>query len=461
MKSQELPIAGREKTGQTAGSAELAALLHRCRKNPAHDFTAGSCPRRDIWAMAAGICALPAGGPLCVCAADKALIAAALVAALHGGPQVVLPYGFSLHALRETRQHIPFSRLLCDAEGCRFSGAATVTPAMLSRTARLPEQHCRPDEPAVNLFTGGSTGAPRLWSKTPANLLAEAAFLIRRFGITDGDIILSTVPAQHIYGLLFSVLVPLVCGCSVLAPLYSFPQEIVAAAREQRASVLVSVPVQYHALQASSVGRHALRLAFSSAGELHPQDAAFFYDTTGIPVTEIFGSTETGGIAWRDSPAENPAWQPFAAVDVKIKNSRIMVRSAYLSPELPRTGDGFFITADRAEPCGEQGFMLKGRADTVIKVGGRRVDLAEVCTKIKQLDGVDDAVVFVLQTRRGRGCETAAFVAGSLNASQLRQRLAAVCEPYAIPRHIQVGAAIPVLASGKYDRAAIQGFFIS
>ena len=47
----------------------------------------------------------------------------------------------------------------------------------------------------------------------------------------------------------------------------------------------------------------------------------------------------------------------------------------------------------------------------------------------------------------------AALVAGAIDALTLRRSIAKVCEPYALPRHIKIVDAIPVLSTGKYDRA--------
>jgi len=461
MKSQGIPPLTSPELSTNKLPFDLAALLVRCRQNPQKDFTAGGCTRAEVFRLASAICRLKAEGAVCLCSTDKALIAAALLAALHGGPQLVLPYGSSSQALREARESIPFSCLLSDTAGSGIPGSTTITTAMLAGAGTLPEKHVSSDAPILRLFTGGSTGKPKLWSKTPANLLGEAAFLISKFGFIPDDVILCTAPPQHIYGLLFSVLAPLISGCTVLAPLYSFPQEIVDAARTLQASVLVSVPVQYHVLHAANPRKHSLRMAFSSAGALHPQDAAFFHGKTGLPVTEIFGSTETGGIAWRESLGKNEPWRPFEELQWKIAKSRLLVRSAFLSPELPRNGDGFFATADRAEACDACSFTLHGRADEIVKVGGKRVDLAEVCAKVKQLEAVDDAVVFARQIRKGRGAEIAAFVAGSIDAVQLRQGLSEICEPYAMPRHIIIQEAMPLLPTGKYDREKIEGFFES
>jgi len=459
MKSQGIPRPAAPGRTEHAMPAGLKSLLQRCRSNPLQAFTAEGCNRARVLSLAAGICGLKKDGPLCLCSADKALVAAALLAAAHGGPRLVLPYAFSRQALFEAREAMPFACILSDTSEHDLPGAAVITPEMLDCQGRLPEEPCLPDEPIARLFTGGSTGKPKGWSKTLRNLFGEAGFLADTFGITPDDIILSTVPPQHIYGLLFCVLVPLIAGCKILEPVYTFPQEILDAALQERASILVSVPVQYHVLKVDNLQQYALRMAFSSAGVLRSHDAAFFHAKTGIAVTEIFGSTETGGIAWRRSPADSQAWQPFDDVQWKIERERLLARSDFLSPELPRDRDGFFATADRAEPGAGLSFTLHGRADDIVKVGGKRVDLAEVCAKIKQIDGVEDAVVFALPTHRGRGSEIAALVAGSIEAPQLRQRLSEICEPYASPRHIKIVEAIPALATGKHDREMIEGFF--
>jgi acyl-coenzyme A synthetase/AMP-(fatty) acid ligase len=135
------------------------------------------------------------------------------------------------------------------------------------------------------------------------------------------------------------------------------------------------------------------------------------------------------------------------------------VRSDFLSPELPRDQDGFFTTADRAEPCGADSFTLLGRADDIVKVGGRRVDLSEICDKLKTLSGVRDAVVFAMHARTGRGSDIAALIAGTADAAAIRAGLVQICEPYAIPRHIKIVDAIPVLPTGKHDREKIEKFF--
>jgi acyl-coenzyme A synthetase/AMP-(fatty) acid ligase len=438
----------------------LTHLLHRITGSPPQAFIAGGQTVADICRLAAGICSRTAPDePLCLWTQDKIRIAAALLAAACGGPRIIIPYAFSPQALDEARSSIPFSKILAGDATITPAGCSSVIPESVLHPEPLRHAAADADIPRIMLFTGGSTGTPKLWSKTARNLFGEALLLAETFGIGPHDCILSTVPPQHIYGLLFSVLVPLVSGCSVLEPVYCFPQEILAAARTARATILVSVPPHYHVLQTDSLQPYALRLAFSSAGMLPAPDAGYFHEKTGIAVTEIYGSTETGGIAWKASPADSRVCRTFKGIDWKIHNGRLLVRSAFLSPELRRDQDGFFTTADRAEACGADSFTLHGRADDIVKVGGRRVDLSEICDKVKTLAGVQDAVVFAMQARTGRGSDIAALIAGRTEAAALRAGLAEICEPYAMPRHIRIVESIPVLPTGKHDRETIKKFF--
>jgi len=439
---------------------KLSDFFDHITDSPLRAFIAGGHTCGDVCRLAAGICSRTSPDePLCLWTQDKSLTAAALLAAAIGGPRVIIPYAFSPHAFDEARSSISFSKILSESNDAPPADCTVILPDSVPAPAPLVYTACDADTPRVMLFTGGSTGKPKLWSKTARNLFSEALLLAETFGIGPQDCILSTVPPQHIYGLLFSVLVPLVSGCTVLEPVFSFPQEILAAAGDTGATILVSVPSQYHVLKTESLQRHNLRLAFSSAGMLPGPDADYFHGKTGIAVTEIYGSTETGGIAWKASLTDKQVFCTFNGIDWKIHNGRLQLRSDFLSPELPRDQDEFFTTADRAAPCGADSFTLHGRADDVVKVGGRRVDLSEICDKLKTLGGVRDAVVFAMHARTGRGADITALIAGTADASAIRAGLAKICEPYAIPRHIKIVESIPLLPTGKYDREMIEKYF--
>jgi len=415
---------------------------------------------RSLFALAAGIRrSLPAGGGpgdvLCLATGSRWLTAAAIVASLTGGPRLVLPHALSSSVLREIHDCRPLLAVLAD-DALEAPPGVPVLREPAEASAEMPVLARDADEPFLDLFTGGSTGSPRLWRKTPANLFGEAFYLAERFGVGESDRILATVPPTHIYGLLFSILLPLVTGARVADAMPSFPAEIAAELRESRATVLVSVPVHYRVLRTAALDGHALHRAFSSAGMLEASDGLAFHGATGVGITEVYGSTETGGIAFRNRADAGPCWHAFEVVDWKIEGELLHVRSPFLSPEMERDADGFTATGDRVEAAGAGSFDLLGRMDGIVKIGGKRVDLREVLEKLKGLEGVFDAYVTALPVGTGHQQEVAALVVTGHGDHELKGALEAVLAPPARPRVLRVVHRIPALATGKPDRVRIE-----
>lgn len=426
------------------------------------DFILGGYTYRELYRLAAGLYHIAKSSnvskpTICLCSDDKALLAAALIASLSGGPRLVLPYARSRQALEEVMEALSPTFFLADGSGDFPPGPRVIDISVIPpQGAALPDTVRDPDEPFLILFTGGSTGKPTIWPKTPRNMLAEARYQSGTFGITKDDLFLSTVPPYHIYGLLFSVLIPLVSSARVLPGIYTFPKEILLAAQEHKATVLVSVPVHFRVLKNDALQRFHLRMAFSSAGMLDREDALYFREKTGVDVIEVYGSTETGGVATRRRFLDQESWVPMDPVDWRIRDGSLCVRSDFLSPTLPRDGDGFFVTADCADPDGDGRFILRGRVDDIVKIGGKRVDMAAVQAKLKQIPGVYDAVVMAIPVRTGRQNELAALVATRLDVMDVRRGIAGISEAYAVPKRLAVVEEIPMTPSGKYDRAEIE-----
>ncbi len=405
--------------------------------------------------------------PLCLCAEGKGLVTAALMAALMVGTPLLIPYAFDTRTLNEAREGMPFSHALVEKPDALPDGVTALSWPGSEETSQQTTPHTPTawDEPWLYLFTGGSTGAPKIWSKTPRNLLMEAVNLAETFRVTPEDIIAATVPCNHIYGLLYAVLLPLVAGAAVDAATPSFPHEIADRIVKTRATILVSIPAHYRALKETPLEKHRVRLAFSSAGALPEQDAARFHETTGIAVTEIYGSTETGGIAQRTRAKGQMSLHPFQCTRIRIEEQRLAVSSPFLSDALPKDESGFFETADRArwtdgtdgnEPGG---FILLGRSDGIVKVGGKRVDLALAKEALMSVDGVRDVYVFAQPVPSGRENEILALVEGQATIDQLMEAAHRRLPTYARPRHIEITPKMPVTATGKYSRTAIEAYF--
>ena len=411
--------------------------------------------------MAAGIrdrffeLGAPADEPVCLCVGERSHLLAALLASIAGAPPFILPHAFHPQVLEEVHGARPFRLILADTAVEPPEGAVVIDIEECRPSQGLLKLVRPADKVFLSLFTGGSTGRPRMWSKTPTNLFGEAINLAKTFGIGGSDLILPTVPPQHIYGLLFSVLLPFVASARVLGRTCTFPREILNALQTEGATVLVSVPIHYRAMGTGGIRRFSLRLALSSAAPLDGEDAAFFREQTGLAITEIYGSTETGGMAIRSYGANHGSWEPFACIDWKILSDHLCVRSAFVSPDLPRDAEGFFMTADRVAKAGEKRFTLRGRADHVVKVAGKRVDLEEIREKIRRIPGVADAYVTAVPLKRARQAEIAALVVSDLPAGSLRTAIRSMDESAGRPRRIRIVGAIPVLPNGKIDRESV------
>lgn len=398
------------------------------------------------------------GESICLCVNDRALIAGAFLAALTRPVTLVIPHSYSPSVLARMREVHGFSRAIVKEASDLPPGVSPIYFDQSSiRGDELDRSFVRhPDSVFVKLFTGGSTKTPRIWSKTVRNLFAEAGHHAAKLEVTPNDRFAATVPANHIYGLLFSVLTPFTASASVIDGELVYPHEIENAVKQSRADILVSTPLHYKMLAGIEFKADSLRCALSSAARLDPGDSRLFYQKTGLGITEIFGSTETGGIASRLCSSSQPNFSPFDCIDWKIADNLLAIRSDFISPELPVDREGYFITSDRAKIAGPNEFELAGRADRIVKVGGKRVDLDEIRFAITGIAGVKDAAVICVTRGSGLENEVRALVAADATSGEIRQQLQNRVQNYAVPRHIRIVDKIPVSPAGKYENAEIK-----
>ena len=322
------------------------------------------------------------------------------------------------------------------------------------------------DRTLACVYTSGSTGAPLACRKTARQLLGEAETLARLFDLGPGARVLATVPPHHIYGLLFGTLAPLMGGGALVRATPLHAETIAAVARAYGADVLCSVPAHLRGLGELPAGAlPGLRRVFSSAAPLEAETATRVAGVVGRDVTEILGSTETGGIAWRDAVA-GARWRPLPGVVVEAEDDGTMVvRSPFVeaapapsglpSEELPR-----YRTADRISALPDGRFELLGRGDGIVKIGGTRVSAAEIEQRLRALPGVVDAAVLSVAVGGARGHELWAAVApAALEITALRAALGRHVDAVAVPRRFRAVAALPREDNGKLPRERLAALF--
>ena len=320
----------------------------------------------------------------------------------------------------------------------------------------------------MTLYTSGSSGTPKPIRKTLAQFNAEVHTLEKQWGALVGDAtMLASVPHHHIYGLLFRVLWPLAAGRAFDRAISIEPLHLQTQIEQCGATVVVSTPAQlsrWPALPGFAALKPAPRAFFSSGGPLAVEAAQEYAAAYGAAPLEIYGSTETGGIAWRRQD-QTEAWQPVTGIEVRRdEDGALNVRS----PHLDHTG--WHRTDDKIAFDADGRFRLQGRLDRVLKLDGKRVSLPELEARLALHPYVAQAAIVPLEgaSRERVGAVVALTEAGSEAlraegrvplAQTLRRHLAEYFDVVVLPRHWRFRLTLPFDARGKLPVAAVAAAF--
>ncbi|CAE6686050.1 D-alanine--D-alanyl carrier protein ligase [Paraburkholderia aspalathi] len=336
------------------------------------------------------------------------------------------------------------------------------------RDADADALHTIDPQAPLTLYTSGSSGAPKPIRKTLAQFNAEVHTLEKQWGALVGDAtMLASVPHHHIYGLLFRVLWPLAAGRAFDRAISIEPVHLQAQIEQCGATVVVSTPAQlsrWPALPGFAALTPAPRAFFSSGGPLALEAAQEYAAAYGAAPLEIYGSTETGGIAWRRQD-QTDAWQPVVGIEVRRdEDGALNVRS----PHLDHTG--WHRTDDKIAFDADGRFRLQGRLDRVLKLDGKRVSLPELEARlalhpyvaqaaIVPLEGASRERVGAVVALTEAGCEALRDEGRVQLARTLRRHLAAYFDVVVLPRHWRFRLTLPFDARGKLPVAAVAAAF--
>lgn len=391
----------------------------------------------------------PEQGEVLVACEDRYFFTVAVLAAWRQGRVVALPPNTNPETIETIKRQVTGTHVLTDKELSEVE----------QQDSHCPDNSCpeslsriRPDQQLAILYTSGSTGEPQPCRKSAEQLLGEAQMHARHFSVNGDSCVIATIPARHIYGFLFSVLMPLLSGARLVRETPLYPETLADLAMRLSADILISVPAHLYGLSALSARGLCFSKIFSSGAPLPTTTARLLHDQYGVQVTEIFGSSETGGIGYRSSPAEE-IWRPLPGVSVSSdSDGKLLLCSPYAAapPEAP------YRCADRAEVLPDGRFRHLGREDGIVKVAGKRVSLAEIELRLLELEGVKDAATLSVPVDGLRGFEVwAAVVAPGWTVRELRKALRRWFEPVAQPRRILLVDSLPRGNTGKLRREAL------
>jgi acyl-coenzyme A synthetase/AMP-(fatty) acid ligase len=377
-----------------------------------------------------------------------------LLALIYAGKQVIIPPNTQAGTLAQLAGE--FDAIVSDALASIES-----SPSELSSID--------PQTTIIDLYTSGSTGQPKRVRKTLAQFEAEIEVLEALWGDALADsAIVATVPHHHIYGLIFRILWPLSAGRLFDTVTCGHPDILKARVAQFNKSILVSSPAQLSRLPGLTVLSTLMTstdLIFSSGGPLSLNTAAEYHQQIGFEPIEIFGSTESGGIAWRRQ-CVNDAWESFPGVVVKCNDAGAMT---LISPFL---ADMAALPMDDAVDILADGkFKLLGRLDRIVKIEEKRLSLPEMESLLMTHSWVTAAAATVLSGRRqsvgmlvelsADGIQQLAHRGRRYISQQLKLHLGQRFEAVLLPRQWRFLEQMPVNAQGKLPCATISAFFTS
>ncbi|XPF95685.1 AMP-binding protein [Colwellia sp. RE-S-Sl-9] len=325
----------------------------------------------------------------------------------------------------------------------------------------------------VILFTSGSTGEAKAIHKEFSHLLLEVQQLEASFGhyLKDSGVV-STVSHQHIYGLLFKLIWPIWSGRNVILQPYEYPEHLCHDITKYSLDkvVLISSPAHFHRLIKDNVYKdHVSHIScmFSSGGPLSLEASLQLANELQQPPIEVFGSTETGGIAWRQRFSEDKQhWLAFKNIDIALdqESECLKIKSPYIiQPD-------WYLCDDRVNIISDNEFELCGRVDRIVKIEEKRVSLDHVQQCLKSIDCIDDAYCLTANNKRGTQV-VAAIVLTEQAKAELKQSRNLVfnrhitsilhedLEAIAIPKRFRYLEALPYNPSGKLNKKEMEKFF--
>lgn len=330
----------------------------------------------------------------------------------------------------------------------------------------LPGAELDLDQCRLSLCTSGSSGEPKRIDKSLCQLANEVEALEQLWGADLGEAcIIGSVATQHIYGLLFRVLWPLCAGRPFVRKQLAFPEDLQRASREYPAFAWVASPALLKRMgdNLDWPALSAVRRVFSSGGALPLEAAQCLQQRLQQWPTEILGSSETGGIAWRQG---EHLWQPFAGVELsQDSDGALLIASTYLpAGHVEHTADAARIAADGR-------FELLGRLDRIVKLEEKRISLPMLEQALVTHDWIAEARLGVVQENRASLGALLVLSESGLFALRehgrrsltetLRQHLRQHCEALALPRRWRLVRQLPLNSQGKLPQADVEALLIA
>lgn len=330
-------------------------------------------------------------------------------------------------------------------------------------------------------YSSGSTGTPKHMLKTSLNFFHDAWHLSAAFGLTDKDVFLGAAPFYHNYGLL-SLLAASYLGATLVVVEQFLPHAVLEHIREDQVTVYLATPAMLEILADCYLNPvpslSSLRCCASSTAPLTKAVFERFHRRFGLPVFQVYGSTETATNTVQkitDYTDATLVGTPMPGIEVQIFDEHfrrlprgrvgwvgIKARSAcngYLNNAAASAQTfrgGYVFPGDLGQLDADGALHVLGR-DNVINVGGMKVDALEVERVLDSHPAVAESLVYGLADGNDeRLCAAVVPRGGGLTVAKLLEHCRARLVDYKLPKIIHIVDTLPRDEHGKIVRRAIE-----
>ena len=330
-----------------------------------------------------------------------------------------------------------------------------------------------PEDPALIVFTSGTTGEPRGVLHAYRYLLGQRLQAEHWFGSRQGELAWCTTATGWSKSARNVFLAPWLTGAAAVIHDGRFdPAERLEFAEALGVNVLCQAPTEYRMLAKRAALRPlpALRRLVSAGEPLDSETIAAFREATGLEPADGYGQTETGHVTANlvgEPVRQGSMGKPLPGIETRIVDGELQLRAASSPTFFSRYLDGerfegeWWATGDLVREDEDGYLFFEGRDDDIILSSGYRIGPFEVESALQSHPAVAEAAA-VAAPDPERGSVVRAIVVPRERepSEELVRELQEHCKrqtaPYKFPRLVEFVAELPKTSSGKIKRAQLR-----
>ena len=364
--------------------------------------------------------------------------------------------------------------------------------ALLDETAVLPQVEVGPGDPAVIIYTGGTTGMPKGVELPHFAWIAAGYRYCEAFDVRPDDVHYSVLALFHNGGLMIGCIGPLVAGIPTHIERWFSVSRFWPRVRETGATIIDPIGTMVTLLcqqpESDRDRDHRVRVSLGVLGQVPPSVGQTFRHRFGFDVINVYSLSETGGVlivynkAGSPKPDANGKGWDWCEVAILDRQDRQMapgqIGEICLRPKRPFTFMlSYFNQPQRTLECwrnlwlhtgdlgylDEEGYLyFTGRQAHWLRTRGENVSAYEVESVLSRFDGVEEVVVVGVPAELGEE-DVKAFIrlepGASFDPAAMVRWASAELAAFKLPRYVEVIDEFPRSAAKReVERHKLKAF---